>query len=192
VRWRDFKVRRSVLDPTACLVYIACVASGVGIGAVDVVDAGRLCHLAQTAMSAWKLVNLVIPAAEEKDRQAKKKEKEDAERQAKKSEEKAAPLPSNGNLSGDVSNLQLEMALQKALDDLPRFDEQKKHFHILRNRGHLLPCDAELRDNPLAALHFVRLAQEIIQQETRAEIAKQAKPAPSPAPAPPAQPQQAA
>jgi len=70
----------------------------------------------------------------------------------------------------------------------------------------MLPCDAELRENSLAALHFCREAERLIHKETLAEYeAKQKKalqPAPdSPAPAPdkpaqapesPAQPQQAA
>ena len=50
-------------------LYIACIAQGVAIGAIDVVDAGRFCHIAQTAMSVWKLVNLTIPAAQKKQKQ---------------------------------------------------------------------------------------------------------------------------
>lgn len=181
-----------LIDPPSFQLYIACIAHAAAIGVIDPVDVGRFCHLAQTAMSAWKLANLIVPAAQEKQRQVKKKEEEAQQHQAKKSEKQDTPLPSNGNQAGNVSNLQVEMALQKAIDHLPRFDVQKQHFHILRNRGHLLPCDAELRDNPLAALHFVRMSEEVIREETRAEIAKQAKPAAEPAPAPPPQPSQAA
>ncbi len=68
-------------DPDSFQLYVACIAKGAGIGAIDVVDIGRFCHIAQTAMSVWKLANLTIPAAQEKERVAKKKE------------EQATPLP---------------------------------------------------------------------------------------------------
>lgn len=79
----------------------------------------------------------------------------------------AKPLPSNGN---QVTEEQIEKALQNALDNLPRFEEQKHYFQELRSRGMVLPCDAELRDNPLAALHLVRQAQEILREGARAAI----------------------
>ncbi len=60
-------------NPDSFQLYIACIAQGAAIGAIDVVDLGRFCHIAQTAMSAWKLANLTLPAAQEKERAAKKK-----------------------------------------------------------------------------------------------------------------------
>src|SRR5579863_5011911 len=65
-------------DPDSFRLYVACIAKGVAIGAVDIADAGRLCHIVQTAMSIWKLVNLTLPALQEKERQAEAK----AQRQA--------------------------------------------------------------------------------------------------------------
>src|SRR5271157_590467 len=44
-------------------IFVACIAQGVAIGAIDPVDIGRYCHLAQTAMTAWKLANLTVPEA---------------------------------------------------------------------------------------------------------------------------------
>ena len=61
-------------DPDSFQLYVACIAKAAGIGAIDIVDIGRFCHIAQTAMSVWKLANLTIPAVQEKARAAKKKE----------------------------------------------------------------------------------------------------------------------
>ena len=200
----------ALLDPTACHLYIACIAQGVGIGAVDGADAGRLCHLAQMAISVWKLVHLTIPAARQKEKEAAERRERSRSTDHESRSTAGTPLSSNGNQAsnrfGDLSNIQVEVALQDALRRLPRFDVQKQHFHLLRSRGWMLPCDAELRENSLAALHFCREAERLIHKETLAEYeAKQKKalqPAPDgPAPAPdrpavapesPAQPQQAA
>ena len=176
----------ALVDPADFQHYIAAVNTGVGLGAIDVADSGRLLHLAHSAMAAWKLANITVPEFEHKQREWAQK---DADRQSGKSERKAAP-PSP--LANAPESIQVELALQHALNTLPRFDEQKKYFHILRNHGHVLPCDAELRDHPLAALHLIRQAEQIIQEETLAEAAKQAKPSAEPAPAPAAQPSQAA
>jgi hypothetical protein len=186
-----------LIDPASCQLYVACVAQGVAIGAVDICDAGRLCHLAQTAMSIWKLANLTIPAAEEK----RQREAEKAEREARK---QATPHPSKGNQADPANsagnqtplppkgNQSLEWALQDALDNLPLFEVQKDYFQFLRNRGIILPCDAELRQSPLAALHFCRTAEQIQRKELLDEIARDAKKAPEPAKAQPDQPTKAA
>ena len=60
-------------DPDSFQLYVACIAKGAAIGAIDVVDLGRFCHIVQTAMSVWKLANLTIPAAQEKERLAQEK-----------------------------------------------------------------------------------------------------------------------
>jgi hypothetical protein len=199
-----------LLDPSACHLYIACIAQGVGIGAVDGADSGRLCHLAQMAISVWKLVNLTIPAARQKEKEAAEKKEKSRSTDHESRSASGTPLPSNGNQPsnrfGDLSNIQVEMALQDALSRLPRFDVQKKHFHLLRSRGWILPCDAELRENTLAALHFCREAERVIHKETLAEYEARQKKAfeptpdspavapesPAPAPESQAQPQQAA
>ena len=78
-----------LIDPKSFQLYIACIAQGVGFGAVDVVDAGRLSHLATSAMSAWKLANLTAPAAERKERESAEKE-----------QKQPTPLPPKGNHPG--------------------------------------------------------------------------------------------
>jgi hypothetical protein len=187
-----------LIDPASFQLYIACIAQGAAIGAIDPIDVGRFCHLAQTAISAWKLANLTIPATQEKQRQAEAKEAQQKQRQAADSAGAApgsansagpTPLPSKGNHGKELSNIQVEMALQDALRHLPQFEVQKQLFQLLRNHGHLLPCDAELRESPLAALHFCRMAQQIIREETLAETAASANPGPAPAPPQPAQPE---
>ncbi len=157
-------------DPDSFQLYVACIAKGAGIGAIDVVDIGRFCHIAQTAMSVWKLANLTIPAAQEKERAAKKKE------------EMATPLPSKGNHPQVPTSSQVGDALQYALAHLPMFEVQKQHFQELRNRGMILPCDRELRDSPLAALHFCRMNEELIRQDVLASIPPSPQPGPDPAP----------
>ncbi|HWE87642.1 MAG TPA: hypothetical protein VG267_22055, partial [Terracidiphilus sp.] len=91
-------------------LYIACIAQGVGIGAIDGADCGRLCHLAQTAMSAWKLANLIVPAAQKKEEAAQKKQ-EAAQRQ----ENDPTPLPPKGNHPAAPGGfMQDEQSLQAA------------------------------------------------------------------------------
>jgi hypothetical protein len=175
-----------LIDPASFQLYIACIAQGAAIGAIDPIDVGRFCHLAQTAISAWKLANLTIPAAQEKQRQAANSASGPAGSAGLAAR---TPLPSNGNHGKELSNIQVEMALQDALSHLPHFEVQKKLFQLLRNHGHLLPCDGELRESPLAALHFCRIAEQIIREETLAEAAAPANPGPEPAPPQPAPPE---
>ena len=108
-------------------------------------------------MSAWKLFNLTVPAAEEKQRLAREK-----------GEQKAAPPSQNGDLfTAKVSPEIVEQALQNALNQLPEFKVQKLHFQYLRRKGQLLPCDAELRENSLAALHFVKMSEKMQREQTQ-------------------------
>ncbi len=60
-------------DPDSFQLYVACIGKAAGIGAIDIVDVGRFCHIAQTAMSIWKLANLTIPAVQEKERASKRR-----------------------------------------------------------------------------------------------------------------------
>jgi hypothetical protein len=69
---------------------------------------------------------------------------------------------------------------------------QKKRFQSLRNRGILLPSDGELRDNPLAALHFWRMAEEILGKQAPDSIAPKPQPGQERTPDELQQPQQAA
>ncbi len=46
----------------------------------------------------------------------------------------------------------------------------------------ILPCDRELRDNPLAALHFCRMNEELLRQDVLASIPPSPQPGPDPAP----------
>ena len=89
-------------DPDSFLLYIACIGKGASIGAIDIVDVGRFCHIAQTAMSVWKLANLTVPAAQAKEERARKKEQREAQRVA---DRKNTPLPSKGNHSEDEAPL---------------------------------------------------------------------------------------
>jgi hypothetical protein len=180
-----------LIDPASFQLYIACIAQGAAIGAIDPIDVGRFCHLAQTAISAWKLANLTIPAAKAKEERDRKNSANPANSASSANSANPAgctPLPSKGNHGRELSNIQVEMALQDALSHLPHFEVQKRLFQLLRNHGHLLPCDAELRDSPLAALHFCRIAEQIIREEALAEAAAPAKHSPEPAPPQPEQP----
>ena len=144
-------------EPSSFQIYLACITRGVAIGAMNPAEAGRLSHLVQTSMSAWKLFNLTVPAAEEKQRQAREK-----------GEQKAAPpSPSDNLFDARVSPEIVEQALQNALNQLPEFKVQKMHFQYLRRKGQLLPCDAELRENSLAALHFVKLSEKLQREQAQ-------------------------
>lgn len=71
----------------------------------------------------------------------------------------------------------MDKAIKNALENLPRLKVQKEHFQYLRQKGHFLPEDVELRDYPLAALYFVRMSEEIQRDEILAAASKQAQPA---------------
>lgn len=162
-------------DPASFQLYIACIAHGAALGVIDPLDVGRFCHVAQTAISAWKLANLTVPA------KARKNEKA--------AQEKATPLPPKGNQPEDNG---VDQAIQDALSRLPTFEVQKQHFQLLRSRGQLLPSDPELRDNPLAALHFCQAAEQILRQEALAGNPPPPQAVSQPAPDQQEQPKQAA
>ena len=190
-----------LIDPAAFQLYIAGVAQGVGIGAIDLGDAGRLCHLAQTAMSAWKLINLIIPAAQAKEQ--------------KEAERKATPLPpkgnqspvSGGNRAGSPSESKAKHPSSNgnhlqddpnrweklyASTKLPDWERQKTLFASLRRRGVEIPTDEELRADPAQALHYVETARWYLRGENVSSAAAaqaqqpaqaQAQPKPSNQPA---------
>ena len=98
-----------LIDPPSFQLYIACIGQGAAIGAIDPVDVGRLCHIANTAMSAWKLANLIAPAAQATERaarqaplpaegnQSEEKAVPSQPQQPHRGEETATPLPPKGN-----------------------------------------------------------------------------------------------
>lgn len=185
-----------LINPASFQIYIACIAQGAAIGAIDPMDAGRFCHIAQTAMSAWKLANLTVPAAEAKEREAREKLPRAASAvpnpgsktssanspgsacsAASRGENPAAPPSPKGNHPPTLENLY-------ASSKLPSWDVQTAHFSNLRTRGIDIPTDDELRADPAAALHWVETARRYMLAENA--------PARPPAEAQPQQPTQAA
>ncbi len=86
-RWEDAEIHQKAFfayaaelpilcDPASFQLYITCISQGASIGAIDPVDVGRFCHIANTAMSAWKLANLIVPAAQMKEEREQKKAEE--------------------------------------------------------------------------------------------------------------------
>jgi hypothetical protein len=166
--------------PASFQLYIACIAQGVAIGAVDPVDIGRFCHLAQTASSAWKLAHLTVPAAQRKEqkeaaiqaeKEAKQAEKEaiQAEKEAKQAEKEAAmqaekeakqahPLPTKGNHPPAAAAPWEDGQDRQAARQLPDRKTQKELYKALRDRGIPVPSEIDLRNNPLVALYFCDLA----------------------------------
>ena len=133
-------------------LYIACIAQGVAIGAMDGADCGRLCHLAQTAMSAWKLANLIVPAAQMKQKAAQMKQEA-----AQRKENDPTPLPPKGNhLIGEEA--------RQAAQALPDHKTQMELYKSLRQRGIPVPSETDLRKNPLVALYFCDMAQNHLDQ----------------------------
>jgi hypothetical protein len=148
-------------DLNSFQIYVACIGHAASLGVVDTVDIGRFCHIAQTAMSAWKLANLTVPAAQKKEKQAQEKQNATRSREG-------TPLPSKGNHPEANCSQSFSKELQQALNNLPTFEVQKQHFQSLRNGGMVLPSDSELRDNPLAALHFCQIAEQMLREEALA------------------------
>ena len=56
-RWAFLEHLPVLHDPQSFQVYVACIAHGVTLGAVQVAEIGRYGHLVQLAMSTWKLAN---------------------------------------------------------------------------------------------------------------------------------------
>jgi hypothetical protein len=197
--------------PQSFQLYISCVSHGASVGAIDPVDVGRFCHIANTAMAAWKLANLTVPAARQKEKDAaEKREKSRARDHESRSTDRGSqatdagtPPPSKGNHQQLEGNQSIEEAILELLENLPTVEVQRQLFQVLRDRNIPMPGNGELRDNPIAALHCVRMAQELLRKEALekafANDPKRPQPAPQPnsdKPAPsaesPAQPQQAA
>ncbi|HWE85161.1 MAG TPA: hypothetical protein VG267_09465 [Terracidiphilus sp.] len=154
--------------------YVACIAHGASIGAVDPVDIGRFCHLAQTAMSAWKLANLIVPAAKNREMQATRNKQNEAD-----------PLPTKGNQVEDRQSLQ-------AASQLPDRKTQMDLYKSLRQRGIPVPSEIDLRNNPLVALYYCDLAQHYLDKLPPPYDQRGPEPSPEPAPGPQQQPKQAA
>jgi len=174
-----------LLDPPSFQLYIACIARGTAIGAIDIVDAGRFCHIAQTAMSAWKLANLIVPAAQARQEAARQKE-------AREKEKQATPLPSKGNQSQNYGNADYGNQLQDALDNMPLRKVQHEFFELLRKRGVPIPSNSDLSRDAIATVKYCRLAESIVEAEAMAEIRRMRRYAPEPAPAQQEQPEKAA
>jgi len=133
-------------------LYIACIAQGVSVGAIDGADAGRLCHVAQTAISAWKLANLIVPAAQMKQKAAQMKQEA-----AQRKENDPTPLPPKGNHPAGEDARQAALAL-------PDHKAQMELYKSLRQRGIPVPSETDLRKNPLVALYFCDLAVNHLDQ----------------------------
>ena len=142
--------------PDSFQLYISCLARGAAIGAIDVVDLGRLSHLVQVAISVWKLANLTIPAAQtreedmqlraqERQRAAKERAEDRAQQKARQESEKQAnPLPSKGNQT-EESSKQVDVRIYP---DWPKLQE---YYQYLRDKGVPLIEDDYLARNPVAA-----------------------------------------
>ena len=153
-------------DLASFQLYMACIAQGAAVGAIDPVDVGRFCHIAQTAMSAWKLANLIVPAAREKERKAQanatplppkgnqsaQKQSQSQPQQPPRGEETATPLPTKGNQAKDTVPPYDDWEDLYAVTKLPSWETQVELFQSLRDRGIEIPTDRELRDNPADAL----------------------------------------
>ena len=160
-----------LLDPPSFQLYIACIARGTAIGAIDVVDAGRFCHIAQTAMSAWKLANIIVPAAQARQEAARQKE-------AREKEKQATPLPSKGNQSANSGNVEYANQLQDALDNMPLRKVQHEFFELLRKRGVPIPSNSDLSRDAIATVKYCRLAESIVTAEATYEARRAARSAP--------------
>jgi hypothetical protein len=109
-------------------IYLACIGQGAAIGAIDPADMGRYSHLAQVAMSAWKLANLTVPEAQNR----------------------LDPLPSKGNQNNSYES-------QQARALLPDRKTQNQMFKELRRRRVAIPSEHDLQANPIVALAFCDL-----------------------------------
>ena len=147
-------------DPQSFQLYIACIGQGASIGAIEPGEAGRFCHIAQTAMSAWKLANLIAPAAQARERAAPHK----AQKQ---------PFPSQDSFSAAQNTQPVDKELQYALSRLPGWESQKQQFKLLRKRGISVPNDEELRRDPYAALYYCQTAEWFLRKDAEAKSASQ-------------------
>ena len=164
---RAYLLKLPVLTgPQSFQIYVACVSHGASIGAIDPIDVGRFCHVAQTAMAAWKLAHLIVPAAEAKERAAKAKEQKEAEEKARKESEKQAnPLPSKGNQTEEGSK-QVDVRIYP---DWPKLQE---YYQYLRDKGVPLIEDDYLARNPVAASLCCDVAEWALKQQDQAKAAE--------------------
>jgi hypothetical protein len=173
-------------------LYIACIAKGVAIGAIDPADAGRFCHIAQIAISAWKLANLVVPAAQAKERAAQQKQptplppkgnhdgvqesqfrpsqppqdpKQPPQdpKQPPQDPKQPTPLPPKGNHAGEEPLPYDDWQSLYAATKLPDWETQTELFKSLRDRGIAIPTDEELRGSPIDALRHCERARYLEQ-----------------------------
>src|SRR5215472_8636180 len=56
-RWAFLDQLPILCNPESFQTWIACIAQGVVLGVIDLADAGRYCHLAHSAIAAWRLAN---------------------------------------------------------------------------------------------------------------------------------------
>ena len=180
-RWEEIEIHQKAFlafaaelpllcDPPSFQLYMSCISQGASIGAIDPVDVGRFCHIAQTAMSAWKLANLIVPAAQMKEEREQKKAEARSNRGVPTDRSSSVgwsstPLPPEGN---QQDGQPISKELQYAIDQLPSWETQKQHFKALRKRGVALPSDEELRDNPFAALYFCQTAEWFSRKDAEA------------------------
>ena len=149
-----------LIDPSSFQLYIACIGQGASIGAIEPGEAGRFCHIAQTAMSAWKLANLIVPAAQARERAAPHKAQEQ-------------PFPSQDSFPASQNTQPVDKELQYALSRLPGWESQKQQFKLLRKRGISVPNDEELRQDPYAALYYCQTAEWFLRKDAEAKSASQ-------------------
>jgi len=196
-------------DLASILIYIACVSNGVSIGALEPGEAGRFCHIAQTAMSAWKLANLTVPAAlkkEEREAQRtptplhKGNQRKDLDSQFRQEEPSQCPNmapkqptpPPNGNHPEEEVSRHPDLESLYASGKLPDWETQKALFKSLRKRGVEVSPDEELRNEPYAALHFVETERWFRRSRLAAAASSASSAPPEPAQAPLQNPTQAA
>ncbi len=149
-----------LLGPENFQIYMACIAQGEVIGAIDRIDLGKFNHLVNTAVAAWRAgqQQLRQQRIHERD-QERDQERAEARNQSRNparqgdSGGRAAhpPTPTKGNQHEDYLS-------DEARAQLPDRKTQNQLYKELRQRGVAVPSDKSLRENPLVALNFVDLA----------------------------------
>ncbi|HUY94898.1 MAG TPA: hypothetical protein VMU71_06350 [Terracidiphilus sp.] len=179
-----------LIDPQSFQSYISCVSHGASLGAIDPIDVGRFCHVAQTAMAAWKLVNLMIPTAENKEREATpKKEKSET---TKRDPQSTAPHPSKGNQPEEKGNQNQDWEDLYAATKLPAWETQVTLFNTVRERRVPIPCNEDLSSQPAEALRYCEMGRYFLKCQEAAAEASRPQSTTEPAPAEQKQPVQAA
>lgn len=167
-------------DLASFQLYIACIAQGAAIGAIDPADVGRFCHIAQTAISAWKLANLIVPAAQRKEMESEEKAKY------------TRPLPTKGNHPQNEETSPPTEEDRQAAASLPDRSTQDALYKSLRQRGIPVPSEINLRRYPLLALYYCDLAQHHLDKLPPMEARPGPTPGPESSPAPQQEQNQAA